>query len=185
VLEFGWDQIGESRVQETEEKFREKPDNITLTMIGHLQSNKVRKAVKIFDQIHSVDSVKLAELISKESNRIGKNIPICLEVNTSSEMQKYGFTPKDVERSVDKIFEMQNLTMKGLMTVARFSDDEKLVRSNFASLRELFELIKSHHPQEKEMTILSMGMSNDYGWAIAEGSTMIRVGTALFGPRNS
>ena len=184
VVSHGVRDIGESRVQVAAEKLAEQRPDARLHMIGHLQSNKVKRAIELFDMIQSVDSVKLAERINREAAELGKRTPILLEVNSSDEPQKYGFKPEDVVICADKIFELQNLMLCGLMTIAPLSDDEKDVRNAFALTRNLFVKVKDNHPDVGNFDTLSMGMSDDFLLAINEGATMVRIGTALFGTRS-
>jgi len=181
----GMKHFGENRVQEAERKYATLERRFRLHMIGHLQTNKARDAVALFDVIQSVDSLKLAEILDLEFARAGKSGEIMLEVNTSGEPQKYGFAPQDVVAAAKRIFEMKNTCLTGLMTVGPLTDDEDLIRQSFADLRRAFELIRSDHENRSEFSVLSMGMSDDYEIAVEEGATMIRVGRALFGPRTT
>jgi pyridoxal phosphate enzyme (YggS family) len=179
----GMTHFGENRVQEAERKYAGITRNFQLHMIGHLQSNKVRAAVALFDVIQSVDSLRLAEILDREFDLTEKIGKIMLEVNTSGEPQKYGFAPQEVVVAADKIFEMGHVRLTGLMTVGPLTEDEAAIRNSFGELRQLFDKIRSNHSGRKEFTTLSMGMSDDYEIAVEEGATMIRVGRALFGPR--
>ncbi len=179
-------EIGENRIQEAEAKFHNIKDcpNLKKRMIGHLQSNKAGKAVKLFDTIDSIDSLKLANKISNKAIELEKNIPALLEINTSGEIQKSGFNPKDVE-TILQCLEVKNLDVQGLMTVGPLTDNEKIIRNSFQNLRSLLETINEQRSKDqKKLKELSMGMSGDYKIAIEEGSTMIRLGTILFGKRN-
>ena len=182
--QLGIKTIGENRVQESEEKFSYFPgfEKIKKRFIGHLQTNKVNKCLNIFDTIDSVDSLKLAKKINKSSKNINKKTECLIEVNTSSEPQKNGFSPKITDELIS-CFRLTDLNIVGLMTVGPNTNNENNLRSSFILLREL------KHQINKELgstvlTELSMGMTNDYEIAIQEGSTMVRVGTALFGARN-
>ncbi|MEE8335782.1 MAG: YggS family pyridoxal phosphate-dependent enzyme [Candidatus Neomarinimicrobiota bacterium] len=181
----GLGQIGENRVQEAAWKFPllEKDFNLTRRMIGHLQSNKVNKALDLFHTIDSVDSLSLAQKINKRANLLGLIMPVLLEINTSGEIQKNGFSINDIEAQL-ACRNLENLRVDGLMTVGPLSNDENTIRTAFKNLRELFNnlntQLSSGQPQMQE---LSMGMSSDFEIAIEEGSTMIRLGTELFGPR--
>jgi PLP dependent protein len=179
----GMREIGENRVQEAERKFAGTGRDFRLHMIGHLQSNKSREAAKLFDVLQSVDSLKLAGILDREYRQIGKTGSIMLEVNTSGEPQKYGFAPTEVEAAADSVFGLGGLSLTGLMTVGPLTDDEKAVRESFRGLHRLFDRIKAKHPDREVFTTLSMGMTDDYEIAVAEGATMIRIGRALFGTR--
>ena len=182
--QLGIKTIGENKVQESEEKFSSFPgfEKIKKRFIGHLQTNKVNKCLNIFDTIDSVDSLKLANKVNKSSKNINKKTECLIEVNTSSEPQKKGFSPKITDELIS-CFRLTDLNIVGLMTVGPNTNNENNLRSSFILLREL------KHQINKELgstvlTELSMGMTNDYEVAIQEGSTMVRVGTALFGARN-
>jgi len=185
IFNAGIINIGENRVQEAQGKFPQLPKlpGLTKRMIGHLQSNKVNKTLDLFDTIDSVDSTKLARRISNRAKLLNANIPVLLEVNTSGEVAKSGFDPKNIEGML-ACLEEENITVGGLMTIGPLTSVEKEIRSSFISLRNLLEELNhqrpSNHPQMME---LSMGMSSDYEIAIEEGSTMVRLGTALFGFR--
>lgn len=183
IVELGFYELGESRVQETEQKFAQKRPACRLHLVGHLQSNKVRKAVAIFDMIQSVDSVKLACLLDKETAAQGRRLPILLEVNSSGEEQKYGFPPDAVEAAAAEIGQLANLELAGLMTVGPLTDSESEIRKAFAATCSLYERLQSSGACP-DFRILSMGMSNDFPLAIAEGANMLRLGTILFGPRS-
>jgi len=171
--------IGENRIQEALQKFNsfDSMPGLTKRFIGHLQSNKINKCLELFDAIDSVDSLKLAMKIGNKN----KSIPVLLEVNTSGEPQKYGFNPDDVD-SMIAATSTQNIIVKGLMTVGPLTRNEKKIRESFSVLRELKEKINTHFSTNK-LTELSMGMSDDYEIGIEEGSTMVRIGSALFGRR--
>jgi len=177
----GLHHIGESRVQEFTTKFDEIGHIARFHMVGHLQTNKVRKAVKIFDVIQSVDSLRLAEEISRECGKIDYEIDCLVEVNCSGESQKYGVMPDACLDLVKKVHDLPKIEVVGLMTVGPHTDDEDAIRSSFRQCNELFK--RGQDIVGEEFDTLSMGMSGDFHLGIAEGSTMIRVGTALFGPR--
>jgi len=183
AIQAGVTIIGENRVQEARQK---KPEVLPVTwhMIGVLQTNKVKYAVQLFEMIQSVDRMPLALEIEKRCARENKVMPILVEVNTSGETSKSGCLPEEAPELIAQIAELKYLKIQGLMTVGLFSDDEKLVRPCFARLRNLAEKIRAMHLNNVRMDILSMGMSSDFEWAIEEGSTMVRIGTAIFGPRH-
>ncbi len=179
----GMSNIGESKLQEAQAKLSGMQRDFVLHMIGHLQTNKVKAAIDLFDIIDSVDTIKLARLINEEAQKQQKNVPILLEINCSREEQKYGLAPEETLEVAAEVAQMKNLDLRGLMTVAPFVEDESLVRAAFSELRELFGSIKTAIPGMREFKQLSMGMSDDWELAVAEGSTMIRIGRALFGER--
>ena len=177
------DFFGENRVQEAESKKILYPDSkLKWRLIGHLQNNKARKAAEIFDFIDSVDTVELAARLNRIAGELNKKIPILIEVNTSGEESKSGISPKNFSEILDFTVSQENLSLEGLMTVGPLTDDEKEIRKSFSSLRELIE--NSRASTGLPLPLLSMGMSDDFELAILEGSTMIRIGTLLFGPRD-
>ena len=177
--------IGENKVQEAEKKFSsfEKMPKIERRFIGHLQSNKVRKCLSLFDTVDAIDSVKLAKKISNIAKEINREITGLIEINTSGESQKKGFLPTQLN-DIQSCLNLPNLKVVGLMTIGPNTKNIKRVRSAFKNLRELKDLINSKS-RNKNLSELSMGMSGDYEVAIEEGSTMIRLGTVLFGLRGS
>ncbi len=177
----GLHNVGESRVQEFAAKYAEIGHLARFHLIGHLQSNKVKKAVQLFDVIQSVDSLALAEDINREAGSRDHTIQCLIEVNSSGENQKFGVSPDDCLDIVRRVSEMSQIELIGLMTVGPLTDDPKTIREAFAVCRDLFK-----HGRDivgDQFDTLSMGMSDDFPLAIAEGATMIRIGTALFGPR--
>ena len=185
AYDAGIKSIGENRVQEASQKFEsfEHMPNITKRFIGHLQTNKVKKCIDLFDTIDSVDSLKLAKKISQVAETLNKTISVLLEINTSGEKQKHGFSPELTENMMS-CFNEKNIRIKGLMTIAPHTIDKGKLRNSFFKLRELQDRIK-HSLKTDQLTELSMGMSGDYEIAIEEGSTMIRLGTKLFGKRDA
>lgn len=178
--------FGENRVQELALKFNQLPGDIKWHLIGHLQSNKVRQAVKMADMIESVDTLKLLEVINNESAQEGRMTDCLLQVHIASEETKSGFLPEEL-LSIDLISisaAMANVRICGLMGMATFTDNHDTVRSEFRSLKKLFDEIRGKYFQTSGIfTELSMGMSGDWQVAVEEGSTMIRVGTLIFGER--
>ena len=175
--------IGENKIQEASQKFEsfENMQDITRRFIGHLQSNKVNKCLKMFDTIDSVDSLKLAKRISNAALSLKKTVPVLLEINTSGEVQKHGFLPNQLDEIIE-CFNETSIKIEGLMTVGPKTTEEKKTRDSFIQLRKMRDSISQllNQPNLRE---LSMGMSGDYEIAVEEGSTMIRIGTALFGRR--
>ncbi|MFO7768551.1 MAG: YggS family pyridoxal phosphate-dependent enzyme [bacterium] len=185
AIASGLDEIGESRVQEGREKIEALGEGAaTWHMIGHLQTNKVRWAVRLFDIIHSVDSPRLAEEVQNRAELEGiETFPVLVQVNTSGEESKYGVDPSRLRPLMEEMSRLDRVRVEGLMTMAPFDERESVVRPAFVRLRELFEQVGSWSLPGVEMTHLSMGMSNDFEWAVAEGATLVRLGSALFGPR--
>ena len=180
AISLGVAEIGENRVQEAAHKFDQVRKGAIWHMVGHLQRNKVKKALEIFDMIQSIDSLRLAEEISKRANR---EIEVLVEVNTSGEETKFGIDPTGFPDIVKKIVQLPNLKLMGLMTIGpgwAISDPEAS-RPCFRLLGDLKKKIEDEFGID--LPILSMGMSSDFEVAIEEGSTMIRVGSAIFGPR--
>lgn len=176
------DCFGENRVQEAETKRAAFTDSrIPWRLIGHLQANKARKAVELFNSIDSIDSTELAQRVDRIAGELGRVMPVLLEVNTSGEASKSGVNPQDFPHLVDSVMGLKNLRLEGLMTVGPLTDDETRSRNAFAQLRTLIENARTQ--TGLALPILSMGMSDDFELAILEGSTMVRIGTLLFGPR--
>ena len=175
--------FGENRVQEVERKFpspEERPDGMKVYLIGQLQKNKVRKAVYLFDRIESVDSLELLSLIDKESAKIGKKMDVLLEYNSSKEENKSGFRSSDeLLLALRESVKMENISVIGIMTVGPLTDDPQLIRNAFKDTKALFGKASAI----KDLSVLSMGMSSDYLIAIEEGSTEVRLGSAIFGER--
>ncbi len=175
--------IGESRVQEAREKWEVAGDaGLTWHLVGHLQRNKVRQALEMFELIHSVDSIRLAEAIDKEAGKQARRAAILIQVNASGEEAKHGFPVDEALGAVGSICAMENLRVMGLMTMAPFTNDEGVLRNAFRRTRELFQHCRGGI-DEFEARHLSMGMTNDFEIAVEEGSTMVRLGTVLFGER--
>ena len=183
AIDCGVEIIGENKVQEASSKFGSFSIEVEKHLIGHLQTNKVKKAISLFDMIHSVDSLHLAEEISKKAGQVNKKLPVLIEVNTSEEKTKFGVKPEETLSLIEKASVSNNIKIQGLMTVGLWSGQEKDVRPCFAKLRDLFERMKERNIPNVEMKFLSMGMTNDFTWAILEGSNMIRIGTGIFGRR--
>ena len=176
------DYFGENRVQEAESKnlvFGQR--KIAWRLIGHLQANKARKALEIFDYIDSLDSIELAQRLNRISGELNKITRVLIEVNTSGEESKSGVSHQNFNKLVDNVIELENLRLEGFMTVGPLTENQSEIRRSFAQLRELSEHAREH--TGLELPILSMGMSSDFELAILEGSTMVRIGSLLFGPR--
>ena len=186
AIEAGVFSIGENRVQEAELKFPEitQINRVEKRLIGQLQSNKIKKAIKLFDTIDSVDSIRLAEKISKAAATIKKTQRVLIQVNTSEEKTKGGFKSRDIEEML-LCFNHNNIKIDGLMTIGPTKPDYNKRKRAFQSLKELFTKINRRLPQDKKMTEISMGMSGDFELGVESGSTMVRVGTAIFGKRET
>jgi len=178
VLAVGVKDIGENRVQDALVKYKTIGGRAVWHLIGHLQTNKVRDAVGIFSLIHSVDSLRLAEAIDKEAKRVGKVQDVLIQVNISDEESKFGMSQDKVKPFFEKAALYPNISISGLMTIAPEVDDPEKARPYFRKLRELRNELNTI--LNTRYTILSIGMTNDFEVAIEEGSTMVRVGRAIF-----
>ncbi len=176
--------FGENKVQELVDKYEVLPKDIKWQMIGHLQRNKVKYIIDKVDLIHSVDSIRLAETIDKEAEKKGITANILIEVNVAKEDTKFGLMPEEVDDFIDQLANYKHIQVKGLMTIAPFVSDPEENRPIFARLRELSVDIGKKNVDNINMSVLSMGMTNDYQVAIEEGATMVRVGTGIFGARD-
>jgi len=174
--------VGENRVQEAREKIPLCSGRLEWHMIGHLQSNKVREAVRLFSMIHSVDSAKLLAAIDSACGATGKTMPVCLEVNVSGESSKFGLVPGDVPALLEMSSGLMNVDVVGLMTMPPFTPDPEGARPYFRKLREFRD--KWRDATGMMLGDLSIGMSNDFEVAVEEGATWIRLGTLLFGDRD-
>jgi len=190
VIAAGVSEIGENRVQEAIEKYNVltgKPANrqtgelIKWHMVGHLQTNKVKEAVAIFDLIHSVDSLKLAAEINRQAEKINKIQDILVEVKTSPEAAKFDVPHGEAIELVRDLAQFKNIALKGLMTIAPMAADPEEARPYFRLLKELRDNINELMTNDQRLTTVSMGMSDDFEVAIEEGATMVRIGRALFG----
>ena len=176
--------FGENKVQELTAKYEALPDDIHWHMIGHLQTNKVKYIIDKVDLIHSVDSLKLAETIEKEAEKHALTADILVEVNVAQEESKFGLKTEEVIPFIEKISGFSHVNVRGLMTIAPFVENPEENRSIFADLHQLSVDISNKNIDNVNVSILSMGMTNDYEIAIEEGATMVRVGTGIFGARN-
>lgn len=183
AYEAGARDFGENKVQEILEKRPEIPADARFHMIGHLQRNKVRQVIDQVTLIHSVDSLRLAEQIEHEAAKKELHVDILLEVNVAREESKFGFFLEEVENALREISKYPHITVKGLMTIAPYVEDPEENRDIFKKLHQVFIDMKSKNIDNSNMSVLSMGMTGDYQVAIEEGSTMIRVGTGIFGAR--
>ena len=176
--------FGENKVQELTEKYEALPDDIHWHMIGHLQTNKVKYIVDKAELIHSVDSVKLAQVIEKEAEKKNCIASILIEVNVAGDESKFGLKVDEVIPFIEKIASFKHIRVCGLMTIAPFVENPEDNRPIFENLHKLSVDIKNKNIDNVNVSILSMGMTNDYEVAIEEGATMVRVGTGIFGARD-
>ena len=176
--------FGENKVQEIMDKYPQMPADVKWHMIGHLQRNKVKYIIDKAAMIHSVDSLRLAETIQTEAAKHQVSVPILLEVNVAEEDSKFGLSVKDTLPLAEQISTFPNLQIKGLMTIAPFVENPEENRWVFRQLKKLSVDIDEKNIDNVDMCVLSMGMTGDYEVAIEEGSTMVRVGTGIFGSRN-
>jgi pyridoxal phosphate enzyme (YggS family) len=183
ACDLGLALFGENRVQEAKAKIPQCPGNIRWHMIGHLQSNKSRDAVGLFAMIHSIDSLHLAEAVNSAAEKFAKTMPILLEVNVAGESSKFGYRPEALLAELKQINALQKIEIHGLMTVAPWSAEPEKVRPVFRRLRDLKR--ECEDALGAPLPHLSMGMTDDFEVAIEEGATIIRLGSALFGPRRS
>lgn len=183
VLAAGVSNIAENFVQEMQAKFEQVSRRASWHFIGHLQRNKAKTAVRMAAWIHSIDSLRLAEEVSRRALELGKRQPVLIEVNVSGEESKFGLAPDDVRALLPELRKLDGLDVRGLMTMAPLVEDPETVRPIFARTRELAEELAALKVPGVQMVELSMGMTSDFEVAIEEGATMIRVGQAIFGPR--
>lgn len=186
LLRCGHRRLGESKVQELLSKYEALPSDIEWHLIGHLQSNKVKHIAPFISLIHSVDSLKLLKAINKEGKKNNRIIPCLLQLHIAQEESKYGFSPEEVRQVLEDptYLAMEYVAVKGLMGMATFTTDHARIRKEFSELRHFFETLKSDvFAGDPAFCELSMGMSDDFEIGIAEGSTMVRVGSAIFGDR--
>jgi len=179
AIEAGVKIVGENYIQEAEEKFRIIGTKVKWHFIGHLQKNKVKKAVRIFDMIETVDSVEIAAAIDKSCAEIKKVMPVLVEVNSGLEVNKSGILPADLENLIIDLQGFKNIKLSGLMTMGPMLKNPEDYRPYFKDTKALFDKIKS----TLDIKYLSMGMSDSYQVAIQEGANLVRIGTAIFGPR--
>lgn len=184
AIEAGVTLLGENYVQEARAKFNALAAYpVSWHFIGHLQSNKAKYAVRLFDLIHSVDTLKLARELNKHAKKIDKIQDILIQVNMGEEPSKSGVYVKDVHNLIKDISLLENLSVKGLMTMPPFFNDPEKVLPYFSALRDLSDQIKKEALTDIAMDELSMGMTGDFEAAIEEGATLVRIGTAIFGKR--
>jgi len=185
AAEAGIHKFGENRVQEAEDKipYLGEIPGLEWHLVGHLQTNKAKRAAELFDVIHSLDSVKLASKLNQASLEIGKVLSVLLQVDLGEEATKFGTDPGRIRETVAAMSAYTSLRLNGLMTIPPFFEDAEKVRPYFARLREIRDELESEQPGCLGMKHLSMGMSHDFEQAIQEGATILRIGTAIFGLR--
>jgi pyridoxal phosphate enzyme (YggS family) len=183
AIEAGIKFIGENYIQEAVAAFEVIGPLVSWSFIGHLQKNKAKKAIEIFDLIETVDSAELAEEINKRAALQGKIMPVLIEVNSGREPQKFGVFPEKVEEAARAIAGFPNLKLAGLMTMGPAEGNPEDARPYFRETRQLYDYLKNVNLPQVDLHILSMGMTNSYRVAIEEGATRIRLGTKIFGPR--
>lgn len=176
--------FGENKVQELVDKYEVLPKDIHWHLIGHLQRNKVKYIIDKVDMIHSVDSIRLAETIEKEAAKHNIKVKILIEVNVAKEESKFGIHPEELDAFIEEISHFSHIQVMGLMTIAPFVENAEENRPIFEHLRKLSVDIANKNIDNIIMSVLSMGMTNDYQVAVEEGATMVRVGTGIFGERN-
>ncbi len=184
LITYGETEFGENKVQELVDKYEHVSKPVDWHLIGHLQTNKVKYIVDKACLIHSVDSVHLAKEIEKEAAKHNVIVNILIQVNIAHEDTKFGIDATEIYNMIDEIKDYEHIRVKGLMTIAPFVDNPEENRVHFRNLHQLLLDIKSKNIDNIDMSILSMGMTNDYEVAIEEGATMVRVGTGIFGERN-
>ena len=175
--------LGENRVQEAAAKVENVKGDVQWHLIGHLQKNKVKRAVEMFSMIQSVDSISLANEINKRADKLKRVVEILVQINIGRETTKYGIEPQQAISFIKDVSLLSNLKVRGLMTIAPYKENPEEVRVYFRHMREIYENIKNKSFENIDMTYLSMGMSNDFEVAIEEGANMIRIGTGIFGAR--
>lgn len=186
LYELGHRDFGENYVQELVEKQQQLPGDIRWHFIGHLQTNKVKYLAPFVHLIHGVDSLKLADEINKQGKKNGRVLDILFQIHIAVEETKFGFDESELKEAIQLLEKdsLSNTRIRGLMGMASFTNDQKLILNEFRSLKNLFDQFKHSTTSQIEFDTLSMGMSSDYQQALEEGSTMIRVGSLIFGERN-
>jgi PLP dependent protein len=182
AVEAGQTLFGESRVQEARVKVPELPSSLRWHFVGHLQKNKIRHALPLFEMIHSVDSLALAEDINRIAEEEGLHPRVLLEVNVAGEGSKFGFQPNKLREELEKLLALSRLSILGLMTIPPVAEEAEASRSFFVQLRQLRDSVQTEF--HVDLAQLSMGMTQDFAVAVEEGATLVRVGTAIFGERS-
>jgi pyridoxal phosphate enzyme (YggS family) len=182
AVEAGQTLFGESRVQEARIKIPDLPSNLRWHFVGHLQKNKIRHALPLFELIHSVDSLALAQDINRIADEDGLHPRVLLEVNVAGEGSKFGFTPEKLREDLENLLALSRLSILGLMTIPPIAEEAEASRKYFVQLRELRDRLQTEF--HVDLAQLSMGMTQDFAVAVEEGATLVRVGTAIFGERS-
>jgi PLP dependent protein len=182
AVEAGQTLFGESRVQEARVKIPELPSNLRWHFVGHLQKNKIRHALPLFEMIHSIDSLALAQDVNRIADEDGLHPRVLLEVNVAGEGSKFGFPPDKLRQEIEELLALPRLSILGLMTIPPLSEEAETSRKYFVRLRELRDRLQTEF--HVDLAQLSMGMTNDFPVAVEEGATLVRVGTAIFGERS-
>jgi len=182
AIEAGQILFGESRVQEARVKIPELPSNLRWHFVGHLQKNKIRHALPLFELIHSVDSLSLAQEINRIAEEEGMHPRVLLEVNAAGEGSKFGFRPDKLRQDMEALLALPRLSIEGLMTIPPLAKEAEASREYFVDLRKLRDRLETEF--QMKLPHLSMGMTNDFPVAVEEGATLVRVGTAIFGERS-
>jgi len=185
AVEAGLEIVGENYVQEAERAFEKIGHRAKWHMIGHLQTNKAKKAVAVFDMIETVSSMRLAEEVDKACSKAGRVMPVLVEINSGEEEQKSGVNPDEAVNLIRAMSSLKNIRIMGLMTMGPFAGDPEESRPYFRKTKKIFDALKAMDLPAVEMKYLSMGMSNSYRVALEEGANMVRIGTKLFGERQS
>jgi len=183
ALEAGQTDFGESRLPEAKTKIPAIMAGVRWHMVGHLQTNKVKDAVKLFDLIQSMDSIKLAEQISRRAEGIEKVQDVLIQVNTTGEPQKSGCRIEEIDKLAEQVEQLPAVRLQGLMTIGPFVEDTRRIRAAFRLLKTQFDRLAGTDWGRERMKYLSMGMTGDFEIALEEGANMLRIGTAVFGPR--
>jgi PLP dependent protein len=181
AIEAGQSLFGESRVQEAQVKIPELPSSVRWHFVGHLQKNKIRHALPLFEMIHSVDSLALAQEMNRIAAEEGLHPRVLLEVNVAGEGSKFGFTPEKLREDIESLLALPRLSILGLMTIPPLAKEAEASRKYFTELRELRDRLQTEF--HVDLVQLSMGMTQDFPVAVEEGATLVRVGTAIFGER--
>lgn len=185
ALKEGLVNLGENRVQELLEKYDALENQCQWHLIGHLQTNKVKYIIDKVRMIHSVDSIELAEEIQKRAQKANRTIDLLVQINVSGEETKFGISPADAKEFIRKLSTFDHINVKGLMTIAPYTENPEDTREVFRELRKIFIDINAENIDNINMEFLSMGMSNDFEVAIEEGANMVRIGTSIFGKRHN
>ncbi len=185
AYQLGQKDFGENRVQEAREKIGLCDFDANWHMIGHLQTNKARHALQMFSLIHSLDRISLAKELQRQCEREDKVVRTLVQINIAGESTKFGISPEDVSGLVERVKAYDRIYIDGIMTIAPYTDDPESVRPHFAEMARIRDMLSQRSHERLRMRHLSMGMSGDFEVAIEEGATMVRIGTAVFGPRSA